>query len=249
MSGPSRPSAPLPFLVEGTVMRHGWPKVHLESIIGIALASLLMSGCGNSPSPTRDDSRATPERAEIVCRADGSTNVLTPTVRAKPDGVHVLVRSQLDEPASVNGIGVDVSPGRRSDVLSIEPGTIDVACWPFSQHGSKEPPTTPLEVVDPASIYVDPELACGGGMIAGTISDFISPAPKAAIIPLDEARRQIKGLAADDEVIHGGYPQQATRPVLVVRGEAVIASISFGLSGSDWVHMGSSVCDESGLRV
>ena len=200
------------------------------------------------PSPS-EDSTAIAARAEIVCRADGSTNVLTPTVRARPDGVHVFVRSQLDEPASVNGIGVDVSPGRWSDVLSIEPGTIDVACWAFSQHGKEEPATTPLEVVDPEGMYVDPELACSGGMIRGTISDFIAPAPKDALIPLDEARRQIGGLASDDEVIHGGYPEEATPQVLVVRDEAVIASISFGLSGTDWVHMASSVCDESGLRV
>ena len=247
MSGQSRPSAPCR-LVEGIVMRHGWSMVS-ESSVGVALALLLMSGCGNSPSPKGDDSTATPARAEIVCRADGTTDVLTPAVRAQPDGVHVLVRSHLDEPASVNGIGVDVSPGRWSDVLSIEPGIIDVACWPFSQHGPKEPPTTPLDVVDPEGMYVDLELDCGGGMILGAISEFISPAPTDALIPLDEARRQIKGLSSTDEVTYGGYPEQRTRPVFVVRDDAVIASISFGLSGDDWVHMGSSVCDESGLRV
>ncbi|MGH2631257.1 MAG: hypothetical protein ACRDHI_11975 [Actinomycetota bacterium] len=144
---------------------------------------------------------------------------------------------------------MDVSPGKRSDVLSIEPGLLDVACWPFSQHGSTEPTTTPLEIVDPDHLYVDPALDCGGGMIGSTISDFISPGPKEGVIPLEEARRQIGGLSADDQVIYGGYPAQRARPVLVVRDDAVIASISFGLSGSDWVHMGSSVCDESGLRV
>jgi hypothetical protein len=212
------------------------------------LVAVALAACADQASPTRDGS-AVPARAEIVCRADGSTELSTSSVRALPDGVHVLVRSQLDEPASVNGLGVDVSPGRRSDVLSIGPGTLDVACWPFSEHGSAEPPTTPLKIVDPDDLYVDPELDCGGGMIGSTISDFIAPGPKAGVIPPEEARRQIGGLSADDQVVYGGYPEQRARPVLVVRDDAVIANISFGLSGSDWVRMGSSVCDESGLRV
>jgi hypothetical protein len=149
----------------------------------------------------------------------------------------------------MNGIGVDVSPGRWSGVLSIEPGTLDVACWPFSQHGPKEPPTTPLAVVDPEGLYFGPELDCAGGRIMGSVSDFISPPPKDALIPLEEARRRIRGLLANHELIYAGYPEQRTRPVLVMRDEAVIASFSFGLSGSDWVHVGSSVCDESGLRI
>jgi hypothetical protein len=212
------------------------------------LATVVLVACANQEPPTRDGSTA-PARAEINCLADGSTDLSTSSVRAQPDGVHVLVRSQLDEPASVNGLGVDVSPGNRSDVLSIEPGTLDVACWPFSEHDSAEPRTTPLEIVDPDDLYVDPELDCGGGMVASTISDFIAPGPKEGVIPLEEARREIGGLSPDDQVIYGGYPEQRARPVLVVRDHAVIASISFGLSGSDWVHMGSSVCDESGLRV
>jgi hypothetical protein len=216
-------------------------------VLGL-LATVSLVGCADQPSPTRDEDGA-PARVEIICRADGSTQLSTSSVRAQPDGVHVLVRSQLEEPASVNGVGVDVSPGRRSDVLSIEPGTLDVACWPYSQHGSTEPPTTPLEILDPDGLYVDPALACGGGTIGSTIADFVFPGPKEGIIPLEEARRRIGGLSADDQVIYGGYPEQRARPVLVVRDDAVIASISLGLSGTEWVRMGSSVCDESGLRV
>jgi hypothetical protein len=230
-------------------MRHRRWNLRPVGIICFAAGAIVVSGCASATSPRNDDYSAVPARAEIVCRADGSTDLLTPSVRARPDGVHVLVRSRLDEPATVNGFGIDVSPGRRSAVLSIGPGIVGVACWPYSQHRSKEPTTSALEVVDPQGLYVDPDLECDGDGFEATAVDFASPGPKGGLIPLEEARRQINGLAPDDDLIHGGYPEQPTPPVLVVRDDAVIAHISFGLWGSDWVHAGSRMCGESGLRV
>jgi hypothetical protein len=61
--------------------------------------------------------------------------------------------------ASLNGLGLDVDPGLTQTVSTTPPGTIGVACWPFSQHGpGSEPPTQRLEVLDPDGIYVSPYL-------------------------------------------------------------------------------------------
>ena len=210
------------------------------------LIALLLVACAESPA--RDVSTI-PARVVVICRPDESTELSSSSVRAQPDGVHVLVRSQLDEPASVNGLGVEVEPGRRSDVVSIGPGTIGVACWPYSDHGSGEPPTTPLEIVDPDGLYVDPALDCSDGRFASMAIDFANPGPKAGVVPLEEARRQIGGLSEDDQVVYGGYPEQRVRPVLVIRDEDVIANIGFGLLGSDWVQTGSNVWVESGISL
>jgi hypothetical protein len=52
-----------------------------------------------------------PDVARIACEADGATSVLTPEVLAQQrDGVHLVVDSQLDEGASLNGLGLDVDP-------------------------------------------------------------------------------------------------------------------------------------------
>lgn len=210
------------------------------------LIALVLVACAESPAR---DASTIPARVEVICRADESTELSTSSVRAQPDGVHVLVRSQLDEPASVNGLGVYVEPGRRSDVVSIGPGTIGVACWPYPDHGSGEPPTTPLEIVDPDGLYVDPALDCGDGMFGSTANDFSNPGPKGGVAPLEEARSQIGGLSEDDRVVYGGYPEQRVRPVLVVRDDDVIANISFGLLGNDWVQTGSNVCLETGISL
>ena len=104
-----------------------------------SLATVMLVACADQASPTRDGSTA-PARAEIVCRADGSTELSTSSVRARPDGVHFLVRNQLDEPASVNGLGVDVKSRqavRRLEqrptivgvVLGLAPAALDRAQW------------------------------------------------------------------------------------------------------------------------
>ncbi len=131
---------------------------------------------------------------------------------------------------SVNGLGFDVEPGQTERTIALAPGEAKVACWAFSDHDSlDEPPTTRLEVLDPRSLYTDPELECpAGDMIGSTISDFIAPGPDPSMrIPLDEAERGARGLRPDDQPVYGGYPEQEQAPVLVVRGGSVVAAFSF----------------------
>ena len=59
------------------------------------LIALLLVACAESPA--RDVSTI-PARVVVICRPDESTELSSSSVRAQPDGVHVLVRSQLDEP-------------------------------------------------------------------------------------------------------------------------------------------------------
>ncbi len=91
-----------------------------------------------------------------MCEADGTTSVLTSEVSAQEDGVHVHVENRLAEPASLGGLGFDASPGISDVTLSTPPGGVDVACWPFSEHGGKHPPGAPMQVVDERRLYTSP---------------------------------------------------------------------------------------------
>ena len=97
----------------------------------------------------------------------------TPEVVVQPDGIHVHVISRLDEPAEMVGVfGQDVEAGETTYVSLVAPGSIGVACNPFSQHGDdRGPDTLSLKVHDPAALYVEGELECDGGTWGG-VSDF-----------------------------------------------------------------------------
>ena len=84
--------------------------------------------------------------------------------------------SHLDEPASINGWGFDVDSGTSRWTLGSRPGVVQTACWPFSDHGKKEPATEPIEIVDPSGLFVDGELDCEGGVSMGWTADSASAA-------------------------------------------------------------------------
>lgn len=226
----------------------------VEMIRVLAATLVLMTACADPPAPGGEvPPNAVPEGvpnvAEIVCGADGSTLVGTPQVLVQPDGIHLHVLSRLDEPASVNGFGIDVDGGSVEVVSARAPGRIDVACWPFSDHGSgEEPPTSPIEVLDPQGIYVSGEIRCEG-MSWGSVSDFAELPLDTGPVPLEAARAAISGLRPDDEVLYVGYPEQTERTVAVRRDGAVVATFSFvTFDGEEWSVAGSEGCSSSGLE-
>lgn len=199
---------------------------------------------GEKGGPPGDDDAL--YSVELRCAADGSTSLSSDTVQPRPDGVHLVVVNEYDEPVSVGGF--DADPGRTTWVLSRGPGTIELMCWPFSDHGSgAEPPHIPLTVVDPQALYVDGTVPCEPTGI--TVTEWhgrpVDPGPP----PLDIAREVIEGLEADDELVFGGYPQQAERSVVVRRDGNVIASYSIVRWSEEdpWTIKGGTACDGSGL--
>jgi hypothetical protein len=224
----------------------------VKAILAAVILSVVLVGCADAPPPVPErpanDSAGAPDVAEIVCEADGSTTVRTPQVVVQPDGVHVRILSRLDEPASINGFGFDVDHGERTHVAGIAPGVIRTACWPFSQHGTgEEPPTSPIEVLDPGGTFVSGELDCAG-MASSMIADFMEAPLDAGPVPLDEARRRITGLQPEDALVHTGYPEDDDPGVAVRRDGEVVATFGFvTFDGERWSIAGATICESSGI--
>jgi hypothetical protein len=122
-----------------------------------------------------------------------------------------------------------------------------VACWPFSDHGSgDEPPTVPLQVLDPEGTYVAPaQLECPGDEQWSSIYDFIDLSTGISADPVQSVRESVKGLEpADDVSVHrSGYPEADNEggATVVLRREDRLVAI-FGLTLADdgrWLLHGS----------
>lgn len=221
----------------------------------VALALLIGSAtaCADAPRAGQlsDDGSADLRSVAVIeCLADGSTSVVTPNVLVRPDGVHVKVVSHLDEPASINGWGFDVDPGTSRHVSGKAPGTIETACWPFSEHGSGvEPRTLPIEVLDPDDTYVDGEVACDGNAMSWIADYFTAPDREAGRVPLDVARAGLRGVEADDEIRYAGYPAAEDPGVVVVRDGVVVASVSFARFDGEWSSPGGTICEDADIHL
>ncbi|HZB00528.1 MAG TPA: hypothetical protein VE800_00280 [Actinomycetota bacterium] len=224
----------------------------MRAIRAAVIVSVVLVACADAPPPVREgpasEPTGVPDVAEIVCEADGSTTVRTPRVVVQSDGVHVRILSRLDEPASINGFGFDIDQGEKTHVAGVAPGVIRTACWPFSQHGSgEEPPTSPIEVLDPDGTFVSGELDCAG-MASSMIVDFMEAPLEAGPVPLDEARQRITGLQPDDGVVHRGYPEDDDPGVAVRRDGEVVATFGFvTFDGERWSIAGATICESSGI--
>lgn len=215
------------------------------------LVMAVLATCANAPpsAPSAEPAANVPTVATIVCEADGTITVETPVVVVQPDGVHVHVVSKVDEPASVDPFGRDVDPGETRFVSLQAPGQVDASCWPFSRHGSgREPPTSPIELLDPNGVFVDGEIRCDG-QATSFVADYFQSQDDAGPVPLERARRMLRGLDPDDQVLYAGYPEAEHPGVIVVREGRVIGSFSFARFDGEWGIPGGSYCFGVGIGL
>ena len=223
--------------------------------ITLTIAVFALAACGRlSEEPAARDGESIPEVARITCEADGTTSVSTSEVLAQPDGIHVVVLNQLDEPASLTGgfANFDVSPGSSDWVLQTAPGDHGVACWPFSEHGLGElSHSIPIAVRDPTRMYVPPaDLECDGEMQWFSHLDYARPVEGVAPDPVDAVRRSVETLAAGDvlSLARSGYPEaqnEGTARVLLNRDARTVVIFSL-MQGDDggWVISAADGCAE-----
>lgn len=218
------------------------------SVVASSLLAFAFVGCADAPAagdgelaPTGLDA---PVEVTLTCGEDGSTSLSSDTVRAQPDGAHLVIVNRYDEPVSVEGF--DADPGRTTWVLTNAPGSVGLMCWPFSQHGNgKEPDRTPLTIVDPDGLYVDGTMSCGE--LAGMAGSYGEP-PVEELPSPEEAREAIAGLDPSDELVYAGYRQQEQRRLVVIREDEVVGEFEIARwEGRPWEVVSYSVCADSGL--
>jgi hypothetical protein len=200
---------------------------------------------GHSPTPA-------PEVARVVCEKDGSTALLTDSVTAQADGVHVEVDNRTGEGAQMIGLITDVNDGANSFVTSVPPGRVKVACYPYSRHEEPAPEGLDLTIEDPNGYWVDQDLECGPNTMAvSQISDYFGDASGQTGDPVDLTRENLKGLEDDDAVERAGYPESGDPVVRVVRDGNVIALARFHrpTNRNGWNMGEAEWCDRSGIST
>ena len=112
----------------------------------LCMCALALAGCGTaagdgstpegtapdgSPVPTSSREQA-PQTAHLVCERDG-TRVLTPEVRARPDGVHFEISNRLGkdtgyavETPDGGGMGGNAPKGESRRVGDFPPGKVRI---------------------------------------------------------------------------------------------------------------------------
>lgn len=199
--------------------------------LSLFLLSLLAAGCGVvEEKPGGSETAASlPAVARIVC--DGrTTEVATPRVRARPDGVHITVRNEttqvefsaLDRFGA--GPGDGVPPGTASFVWPLHPGIGFVRCTRYDEDPS-EVPGVPLEIVDADGVWVSTDLSQKCRTASTFSADYVEGAGGERGTPVDVGRRHFAraGLEPGDVVEEAGYLADEEVEVRLVRDGEVIA--------------------------
>jgi len=193
------------------------------------------------------------DAALIACKGQ-ATLVETPVVRARSDGVHVVIANPGDawgfefHPVSFEyeqAMGGDLRGDDVESTWTIAPGEVIVACLPGSRSSyfDVETPTASLTVVDPDGLFVPWDLVCGSGeqfRIRIDASEDDDPA---------EVFRRVPGVLPSDDLRKPGYPLSPLHwPTLnVFRDGDPIARIGAPRIGEDW-ELIVDACPESGIE-
>jgi hypothetical protein len=164
-----------------------------------------LSACADPVPPS---ATSAPDALEVRC--DGTTtDVLTPTVQAQRDGVHVLIHNTTtgeDLSVTWEGGGDGAAPGDTTLVFPIQPGRSRIRCLPNSEDAAIENGDRGgFDVLAPDG-WVSPDLACSGTAYGG-VGDY-GPDARGVADPSADAEKRFR---LDGTVIEAGYQNENQR--------------------------------------
>jgi hypothetical protein len=220
-------------------------RVAHTQLVTVVLLAVGMPACGSGPDVLR-----------VTCDADG-THVLTPTVAAQHDGVHVQVLESGDFDA-VEIWGGDDNPVARTYYTTgrtfdhsfsrpLAPGRWSLACFsgPQSSPGVRGPNggADTVDVIDPSGFFVPYGLSCRRNDRTGfSVPIFAHAASVDGLI-----RGQLLGVLSSDIIEPAGYRAIAGNDWRVVRDGDVVGSLSARAEGGNGVIYSAFVCASSGI--
>lgn len=230
-----------------------------SAIILCVLCALVLAGCGtsagdgsaqgNPPVPAASQEQA-PDTASIVCEREG-TRLLTPEVRARPDGVHFEISNRLGrntgyavETAQGGGMGDNAPKGEIRHTGDFPPGNVRIGCHLAPEDA--DPDYANLTILKGESDYKPVEIECPSGRSVSSSGGLYAPGVKGEKVnPVDLVRRKLSDQLEEGDVVEAaGYPEsRGGRTVRVTRDGRVVAVFEFRRDKSGWFEDGYSACE------
>ncbi len=220
---------------------------------------VLLCGCGpdstsgqpSAPSDQEETAKAdrVPGTARLVC-GRAKTRLLAPRVKARPDGVHLVIDNRFEGEVGFSfeypegGGGGDGAPkGESEHVGDYPPGEVRLGCEAPPVDGVGTDYAT-LEVVDPRGFYKAVELECEGGRAVGGGPQYAAGVKGKKGDLAEIVRRGLSDrLREGDTVEMAGYPKSRDRRIVrVVRDGRVVATVAFMAGSGGWLEDSSSNC-------
>jgi hypothetical protein len=203
------------------------------------------AGCADAPASGPRSDEPAPTVAQVQCGEDGSIKVLTPTVQAQKDGVHIHV----EVPAGSNiGFAVGNCCGFNAEdaqfVVPVAPGPMPVGCLIGDQDAGDDSLYREIRVVDLLGAYVPVRLECVGATGVGGEH----AGPPAGSDPISAARAVLTGLRPTDELVQVGYVERRSETAVAVRRDRrYVATLYLEPSEGGWGEIGFENCPGSGI--
>lgn len=204
---------------------------------------LVLLACACADPVTITAAADATDTLEIRCDGE-TTEVLTPTVQARSDGVDVLIHNISEgEHLSVSwaGGGDGAAPGDTTLVFPIVPGSSKIRCLPIDEdHAADNGDWGRFEVLAPEG-WISPDLDCPGTMYQG-IGDFVEGA-RGVADPLADAPKHFQ--EEGDRVVQAGYATPDERTYVLLRDEVPVAGLIYTSDGhGGWLQSGSFGCSD-----
>ena len=195
---------------------------------------LALSACAD---PSQVDAGGAPRTLEVRCDGD-TTEILTPVVQARADGVHVVVHNESDERLSITwgGGGDGADPGRSTAVLPIDPGDAEFRCMRSSADAGIDRGWQPLRVLEPPG-WVSSDLGCTDGGVTGHLDYGVDAEG------VDDPEANASDRADGAEVVPAGYVASEQRTYVALDGGDPTMALTYFADGQGgWLLMQTSRC-------